>query len=185
VDGPLDELYLLDPEEDDPLEYEPERHRMEFPDLVTYEETEDGETVRQIHPVPYIAGIAALGFSYLIGNVVAGTGLLGLLVGGLLLFTFKVLEPVEGRLEASLAPVHYNHAVATMLTHARGLADAKSWDDWFRNYARSEAESHADRQDLMDDRSDSQLEELFDRYVGESADAPTRDSDSEGASADD
>ncbi|WP_256288790.1 hypothetical protein [Halobellus inordinatus] len=186
VDGPIEELYLLDPEDPDPLEYEPERHSIEFPDLITYEETEDGDVRRQIHPVPYFAGGSALGFSALAGSMLAGSWPLGLFVGGFGLFAFKIARPKDGRLFANLAPIHYHHAVASMLTHARGLADAKSWDDWFRNYAESEAESHADRKELLDDRSESQMERLFDRYVGsDTGDSPVRDTDSEEAPADD
>ncbi|WP_435145926.1 hypothetical protein [Halobaculum sp. P14] len=187
VDGPIEELYLLDPEDDDPLEYEPEHHSIEFPDLVTYEETEDGETVRKLHPVPWIAGGAALGFSWLAGALAAGSGLLGLFVGGLSLFAFKIAKPRDGKLAANLAPIHYHHAVASMLTHARGLADAKSWDDWYRRYTESEADSHADRKELLDDRSESQMEQLFDRYVNDGAgDDPIRESaDGEEAPADD
>jgi len=94
-------------------------------------------------------------------------------------------SPRDGYLEADLAPIHYHHAVASMLTHARGLADAKSWDDWFRNYAESEAETHADRKELLDDRSESQMEQLYNRYVQDGRrDAPVRDRDEE-APADD
>jgi hypothetical protein len=171
VDGPIEELYLLDPEDEDPMDYDPESHAIEFPDLITYDE--DGTT--QLHPVPWLAGLGALGFSWLAGDLIAGSGVLGLFIGAVLVFATKVARPREGELFANLAPIHYHHAVGTMLTHARGLADAKSWDDWFRNYAESEAESHADRKELLDDRSESQLEELYDRYVGQSAgDAPVK-----------
>lgn len=163
VDGPLEEMYLLDPEDDDPLQYEPEHHAIEFPDLVTY----DDEGNAQYHPVPYLAGLGALAFSWLGSQLLTGSGLLGLFVGGLVLFATKIAKPRSGELLANLAPLHYHHAVGSMLTHARGLADAKSWDDWFRNYAESEAESHADRKELLDDRSESQLEQLYNRYVGE------------------
>nr|WP_193570193.1 hypothetical protein [Halorussus sp. JP-T4] len=171
VDGPIDELYLLDPEDPDPMEYQPEHHAIEFPDLVTY----DDEGNATYHPVPYLMGIGALGFSWVAGQLAAGSGLLGLFVGGVILFATRIAKPRKGRFFANLAPVHYHHAVGTMLTHARGLADAKSWEDWFKNYAESEAESHADRKELLDDRSESQLEQLYDRYVGEgSSDAPVR-----------
>lgn len=186
VDGPIEELYLLDPEEEEPLDYEPEHHAIEFPDLITYDE--DGNT--RIHPVPYLAGGLALAFSWAVGTLATGSGILGLLAGGLVLFAFKLAQPRDGRLDADLAPLHYHHAVASMLTHARGLADAKSWDEWFKNYAESEADSHADRKELLDDRSESQLEQLFDRYVGrsEAEDAPVRDrggNSAQGGSADD
>ena len=164
VDGPLEEMYLLDPEDDEPLKYQPEHHAIEFPPLVEYDE--DGN--RTIYPVPWLAGGAALGFSALAGQLAAGAPLLGLFVGGLALFAFKIAKPRDGLLEANLAPIHYHHAVGSMLTHARGLADAKSWDDWFRNYAESEAASHADRKDLLDDRSESQLDQLYSRYVKDS-----------------
>lgn len=182
VDGPIEELYLLDPESESPLEYEPERHEIRFPELIT--EDEDG--TRRLQPVPYLMGGLGLGFSWLAGNLLAGSGLLGLFLGAIAIFAFKIATPIDGRLFADLAPIHYHHAVASMLTHARGLADAKSWDDWFRNYAESEAESHADRKDLMDDRASSQMETLFERYVGETDDAPIRrNGDDEGVSADD
>ncbi|WP_238392200.1 voltage-gated chloride channel family protein [Halorussus amylolyticus] len=182
VDGPIEELYLLDPEDDDPLEYTPEHHVLEFPDLVTY----DDEGNRQIHPVPYVAGFSALGMSWMAGQLAAGSGLLGVFLGGLGIFAVKVAKPRDGRLYANLAPIHYHHAVGSMLTHARGLADAKSWDDWFRNYAESEAETHADRKELMDDRSESQLDQLYKRYVAKDGaeDGPVRDNSQE-ASADD
>ena len=181
VEGPVEEMYLLDPEQDQPLEYQPEHHRIQWPDLVTYEETEDGETVRKFHPVPWIAGGLGLGLSWLLGTVLTGSGALGLLVGAVAIFATKIARPKDGYLRADLAPLHYHHAVASMLTHARGLADAKSWDEWFTNYAESEAESHADRQELLDDRSESQMDQIFQRYVGEGGaeDAPVRGRGSE------
>ncbi|GAA3865798.1 hypothetical protein GCM10022627_15130 [Haloarcula argentinensis] len=179
VDGPIDELYLMDPEDEEPLEYVPEHHAIEFPDLVTYEETEDGDVIRHYHPVPWIAGGLTLGAGWVGSQLLTGSGLLGLAVAGLGLFAFKIARPRDGELSANLAPLHYHHAVGSMLTHARGLADAKSWDEWFRNYAESEAESHADRKELLDDRSESQMDEIYNRYVAQSdGDAPVRNGDS-------
>lgn len=172
VDGPIEELYLLDPEDDDPIEYLPEHHSIEWPDLVTYDD--DGNV--QIHPVPYLAGGFALAVSWMAGALLAGSGLLGLFVGALAIFATKIAQPRDGRLFARLAPVHYHHAVGSMLTHARGLADAKSWDDWFRSYAESEADKKAERKDLLEDRSQTQMERITDRYLGEANDddAPVR-----------
>ncbi|QHS18379.1 hypothetical protein GWK26_11850 [haloarchaeon 3A1-DGR] len=184
VDGPLEEIYLLDPEADEPLQYEPEHHALEWPDLVTYDD--DGN--RRIHPVPWVAGAAALGMGWLGGSLLTGSGPLGLFTVGLALFAFKVARPRDGELFANLAPIHYHHAVAAMLTHAKGVADAKSWDEWYTEYVRESASTQADKSELLDDRSKSQMDELFDRYVeaGES-DAPIRDdgASSGEASADD
>jgi hypothetical protein len=178
VDGPIEELYLLDPEDDEPLAYEPEHHEIGLPNLLEYE---DGDLVG-VHPAPYLLGIGALGLSWLAGQVLTGSGVLGLLVGGLLVFAVGVARPTAGRLFANLAPVHYHHAVSAMLTHAQGLGEARAWEDWFRQYAESEADKKADKKALTDDRSKSQMERLFDRYVGDTdADAPTRS----GGSADD
>lgn len=183
VDGPIEELFLLDPEAEDPLEYEPEHHTLEWPDLITYDE--DGN--RQLHPVPWLAGLATLGFSYVAGGALLGNSALGLLAAGLGIFAFKIAQPREGRLHANLAPVHYNHAVAGMLTHARRLGEAKNWQDWFREYTESEAARDADTRELKDDRARTQLEEISSRYLNSNQDAPTRGSreDDQEAPADD
>ncbi|MFB6368438.1 MAG: hypothetical protein ABEJ00_02385, partial [Gemmatimonadota bacterium] len=178
VDGPIEELYLLDPEADEPLQYQPEHHAIEWPDLITTEETEDGEIVRHYNLVPWIAGGLALGAGWVAGQLLTGSGLLGLLVAGIGLFATKIARPRDGQLWADLAPLHYHHAVASMLTHAQGLADAKSWEEWFKSYAESEAESHADRTELLDERSESQMDEIFSRYVQQDAEAPVRDNGS-------
>jgi len=169
VDGPIQELYLLDPEEEEPVEYQPEHHRLEIPDLLEYDE--DGN-LAAVHPAPYILGAGFLGLSWLAGQVLTGTGTLGLLVGGVVLLATKIATPVEGRLYAKLAPLHYNHALSAMLTHAQQLSEAKSWQDWFEEATKEKASRAADKKDLEDNKSQSQLEELFDRYVG---DAPERD----------
>lgn len=182
VDGPLDELYLLDPEDEEPLDYVPEHHEVSIPPLM--ERDEEGRL--NLYLMPYIAGLAALGMGWVAGSVLTGSGLLGVLVAGLGLFATKIAKPREGRLWANLAPVHYNHAVGAMLTHARGLSNAKGWEDWFRNYAESEAETQADRQELLDDRSESQMDQLYKRYVGDGEeDAPIRSNSDQEASTDD
>lgn len=162
VDGPIEELYLLDPEADEPLEYEPERHELSIPDLLEYDE--DGNRVA-IHPTPYLMGLGALGFSWLAGSALTGSGILGLLVGAVVLIATKVATPVDGHLFARLAPAHYHHAVGAMLTHAQELGNAKAWDDWYESYVESEADKKADKKDLTDRRSQSQMDRLFDRYT--------------------
>ncbi|MFB6367995.1 MAG: hypothetical protein ABEJ00_00025, partial [Gemmatimonadota bacterium] len=57
--------------------------------------------------------------------------------------------------------------VGTMLTHAEKLGEAKAWEDLFRDLSREKAENKADKKDLADQRSESQLDQLFNRHVGE------------------
>lgn len=172
TEGPIEELYLLDPDEEEPLEYKPERHEWRLPNLLKYDE--DGN-LQKVKPVPYILGIGFLGFSWVLGQTATGSGLLGLTVGGFLLAVTKIARPVDGKMFANLAPVHYNHAVASMLTHAKGLGEAKAWDDWFRQYQESEAEKDANVAELEDEGQVSQMEQLFNRYVGKAESAPTRE----------
>ena len=183
VDGPLEEMYLLDPEQEDPLEYTPEHHSIEWPDLVTYDE----EGNRRLHPVPWLAGGLVLGMGWLGGSLLTGSGALGLFTVGLALFATKIARPRDGKLFADLAPIHYHHAVAAMLTHARGVADAKAWDEWYGEYVQSEASKQADKSELLEDRTESQMDELFNRYVDDGeTEPPTRDTSSDTeASADD
>ena len=178
TEGPIEELYLLDPDEEEPLEYRSERHEFRIPNLLEYD---DEGNLQGINLVPYILGAGWLGFSWLIGQTLAASGLLGLTIGSFLLAITKIARPVDGKMKASLAPVHYSHAVAAMLTHAKGLGEAKAWDDWFRNYAESEAEKDAQVAELEEDRQTSQMQRLFDRYVGKTNDTPTR---SEGSTDD-
>jgi hypothetical protein len=183
VDGPIEELYLLDPEAEEPLEYEPESHEFGLPDLLEYDE--EGNLVA-VHPTPYLLGGGWLGLTALAGDVLANSWPLGLFVGGFALLVTKVARPSAGRFYADLAPVHYHHAVGAMLTHATELGDAKAWQEWFLNYTESEAENAAEKKDLADDRSTTQLEQLFSRYVGEDdTDTPTRSSAGGEASGDD
>lgn len=178
TEGPIDELYLLDPSEEEPVDYQPERHEWRLPDLLEY----DDEGNVKIHPIPYLLGIGFLGLSWLTGKTLTGSGLLGLTIGGFLLAITKVARPVDGKMVANLAPVHYNHAVASMLTHAKGLGEAQAWDDWFRRFQESEAEKDAQAAELEDSRQMTQMEKIYDRYMGKSDDAPTRSAE---GSADD
>jgi hypothetical protein len=185
--GPYEELYLLDPEDEEPMEYRPEHHELEIPELLEYEETEDGETeLVSVNLGTYLMGAGALVISYIGGGLILGSNVLGLLVGAGVLTTWKLLKPVAGRLEANLAPIHYHRAVGTMLTHAEKLGEAKAWEELYRDLTREKAENKADKKDLADQRSESQLDQLFKRHTGESG-GPVGQVSSEGSegSADD
>jgi hypothetical protein len=167
--GPYEELYLLHPEDEEPLEYRPEHHELQVPELLEYEETEDGESeLVSVNAGTYLFGAGALVVSYLAGGYLVGSEVLGLLVGAGVLTAWKLYRPVQGSLEANLAPIHYHRAVGTMLTHAEKLGQAKAWEELYRDLTREKAQNKADKKDLADQRSESQLDQLFDRHTGES-----------------
>jgi hypothetical protein len=173
-EGPYEELYLLHPEDEEPLQYEPEHHELTLPELIEHEEveveTEDGTkttTRRRVHIRPYVLGLGWLGASAGIGKLVAQSPIMGLLLGAGALTAVKIARPISGELRANLAPLHYHRALATMLTHADGLSEAKAWDTLFRDLAEERAENKADKAELHDEQSTSQLDQLFDRFTGE------------------
>jgi len=172
--GPYEELYLLHPEDEEPLQYQPEHHELTLPELIEHEEvevdTEEGvetTTQRRVHLRPYLLGIGWLGASAGIGKLLAQSPILGLLLGAGALTAVKIARPISGELSANLAPLHYHRALATMLTHADGLSEAKAWDTLFRDLAEERAENKADKAELRDEQSTSQLDQLFDRFTGE------------------
>jgi len=170
-EGPYEELYLLHPEDEEPLQYEPERHELTLPELIEHEEVEleDGGTTtrRRVHLRPYVLGLGWLGASAGIGKLILQSPILGLLIGAGMLTAVKIARPISGELRANLAPLHYHRALATMLTHADGLSEAKAWDTLFRDLAEERAENKADKAELQDEQSTSQLDQLFDRFTGE------------------
>jgi hypothetical protein len=166
--GPYEELYLLDPEDEEPMEYRPEGHELEIPELLEYEENEEGEKeLVSVNLGTYLFGAGALVVAYLAGGYLVGSSVLGLLVGAGVLTAWKLFQPKAGELEANLAPIHYHRAVGTMLTHAEKLGQAKAWEELYRDLTREKAENKADKKDLADQRSESQLDQLFDRHTGE------------------
>lgn len=178
--GPYDEAYLLDPEDDSPYEYRPPDLKPQLPDLYTYEEVETaaGETeVRRTWNLrPYLAGVAALSFSWLVGGLVFASGALGLVCGAVILYIWKVWKPVEGIAHMTLAPMQYNPAIGAMLTHAKGLGNAKTWQDWYHRAVEGEAERNIEQKGLQDDATATQAQKVYESYLGssESGDLPAR-----------
>jgi hypothetical protein len=170
--GPYEELFFLHPEDDEALSYEPERHELKLPELIEHEEIglEDGETEtrRNLNVAPWILGLGWLGATWFGGQLLVGSSTLGVLLGAGALVAFKIARPVSGHLKANLAPLHYHRAVGTMLQHAEGVSEAKAWDTLFRELSEEKAENKADKSDLADEASSSQLDQLFDRYTGRS-----------------
>lgn len=168
--GPYDEAFLLDPEAEDPYRYRPEGFEWSWPDLATWEEVPqpDGTTAmeRRWNLKPYIAGIAALGFSWVLGGLVFASNALGLVVGAGLLIALKIYQPVEGVAQAKLAPLHYHTAVGTMLTHAKKLGDAKAWQDLYHDLVSENAKNRADDKNLADAGSRTQAQAVAEEYLG-------------------
>lgn len=174
-EGPYEELYFLHPQDDEALEYEPEHHQLALPELLEHEEVEleDGsvETRRNLNLGPWLLGAGWLAGSWFGGSLLVGSSTLGVLVGGAALVAAKVARPVSGRLYANLAPLHYHRALGAMLTHAEGVSEAKAWDTLFKELSEEKAENQADKAELADEASSSQLDQLFDRYTSRSEDA--------------
>lgn len=161
--GPYEELYVLDAEDDVPLEYEPESHRFEFPELVSRDE--HGNVDVNFRSI--IGGLFVLATSWLAGKVLLASAPLGLLIGAALLFIVKIAQPDQGYLRAHLAPVHYGNAMATMFQHAKRIGDAGSWEQLFDELSTEKAENRAERQQLQDRKTTSQTEEIVNEFVGD------------------
>lgn len=169
--GPYDEIYLLDPEADEPLEYRAERHEFEFPTIIEYGEDEDGN--RQFEGVnlaPLVLGGAALWGANLFGKLLFDSAALGLLLGGVLLIGWKVWTPKQGRFLARLAPIQYNHVLGTMLMHAQKLGDAKNWQRMYTRMIEQETEHQLEEKELDDAGTRSQFRTVTDRYLGNGQD---------------
>ncbi|WP_336361798.1 hypothetical protein [Haladaptatus sp. ZSTT2] len=160
--GPYSELYLLDPETDSPAAYQPESHSIEFPEL----RYKDDDGTMRTNWRAILGGIAGLSASYLLGSLLLDSGVIGLLVGGGILFVWKVAAPVPGFFRVKLAPVHYGNALATIINHADKLGDVKSWDSLFEMHHREKAANKADNKALAGKASASQMDEIAERYVG-------------------
>jgi len=168
--GPYRELFILDPEDDDPIDYKGEGHRFEFPELVGRDE--NGRIT--INTRAILGGGFALGLSYLLGKFLLASGLLGLTVGAVLLFVGKVAQPDPGHLKANLAPIHYGNALSTLFGHAKALGEARTWEDLYDEVTAEKASNKAEKQRLNDRRSTSQTDEIVDEFVGDQ-EAPADD----------
>jgi hypothetical protein len=170
-EGPYRELYILDPEDDEPIDYKGESHRYEFPEL--FPRDEDGNMT--VNTRALIGGGFALGVSYLLGSVLLASGMLGLLLGSLVLFVTKIAKPDPGHLRANLAPVHYGNALSTLFGHAKAIGEARTWEDLYDEVTTEKAGNKAEKQRLTDRRTTSQTEEIMTEYVGDDQEAPADD----------
>ena len=161
--GPYRELFILDPEDDDPIDYKGEGHRFEFPELVGRDE--DGRIM--VNTRALLGGGFALGLSFLLGKFLLASGLLGLTIGAVLLFVAKVSTPDPGHLKANLAPIHYGNALSTLFGHAKALGEARTWEDLHDEITKEKASNKAEKQRLNDRRSTSQTDEIVDEFVGD------------------
>ncbi|ELZ84927.1 hypothetical protein C454_02825 [Haloferax gibbonsii ATCC 33959] len=160
--GPYEELFFLDPESQTPVEYEPERHEIRFPELISRDE----EGRLDVNATAILGGVTALGASWLLGSVLLDSPSLGLLIGGGVLFATKVMRPVSGRFGVDLAPVHYGNALAAMLKHADQIGDVKSWETLFDRFHAEKAENKAENKALSDRAEASQMDTVTRRYIG-------------------
>jgi len=169
--GPYRELFILDPEDDDPIDYKGEGHRFEFPELVGRDE--NGRIT--INTRAILGGGFALGLSYLLGKFLLASGLLGLTVGAVLLFVGKVAQPDPGHLKANLAPIHYGNALSTLFGHAKALGEARTWEDLYDEVTAEKASNKAEKQRITDRRTTSQADEIVGEFVGDDQEAPDDD----------
>jgi hypothetical protein len=160
--GPYEELYFLDPEADVPLEYRPESHAFELPDLIYRDD--DGNL--NVNAKAIVGGLGALAASGLAGMLLLGSAPIGLLVSGSLLAVWKLYLPNEGWFKVRLAPVHYGNVLMTVLNHADKLGDLKSWETVFEEWHREKAENKAENKAIADRASASQMDQVADRFVG-------------------
>ncbi|AFK18637.1 hypothetical protein E6P09_07625 [Haloferax mediterranei ATCC 33500] len=173
--GPYEELFFLDPESPNPVEYEAERHEIRFPDLIIRDE--DGNA--NVNAKAIIGGLAALGASWLLGDVLLDSASIGLLIGGFVLFVTKVMRPVEGRFGVDLAPVHYGNALATLLRHADQIGNVKSWETLFDRFHAEKAENKAENKALSDRAEASQMDTVAKRYLGDDGQRASTDGGSD------
>jgi len=169
--GPYRELFILDPEDDDPIDYKGEGHRFEFPELVGRDE--NGRIT--INTRAILGGGFALGLSYLLGKFLLASGLLGLTVGAVLLFVGKVAQPDPGHLKANLAPIHYGNALSTLFGHAKALGEARTWEDLYDEVTAEKASNKAEKQRITDRRTTSQADEIVGEFVGDDQEDPADD----------
>lgn len=166
-EGPYRELYLLDPEDDDPIDYEGEGHRFDWPEIVSRDEHGN----RNYNIRALLGGGLALGLSYAVGSALLSNGVLGLAIGGTAMIVIGVLKPDPGHLKANLAPVHYGNALAGLFSHAEAIGEARTWEDLFDEVTKEKAENKAEKQEIADRRTTSQAETIMENYVDEGAEA--------------
>ena len=168
--GPYREMFILDPEDDDPIDYKTEGHRFEFPELIG----RDADGRISINTRAIFGGAFALGLSFGLGSVLLNNGILGLTIGGVVLMVAKIAQPDPGHLKANLAPIHYGNALSTLFGHAKALGEARTWEDLYDEVTSEKAGNKAEKQRLSDRRATSQTEEIIGEYVGDQ-EAPADD----------
>lgn len=167
--GPFDEAFFMDPESDDPYRHDPISLEPSLPPIKKPVpiETENGTEVRHEWNIgPYGIGLGALLTSYLAGGFILGTNIGGLLIGIVLVTLFGVLEPDEGDAQIDLAPMHYGSAVAAMITHAKKLGNAKTWQEMYYEKSEEEAKNRAQESTLQAGSEMSQAQAVYNEFTG-------------------
>jgi len=163
-EGPYEYVWLLDPEDDNPLDYKAEGFSLEFPKLMWH----DKEGRRNINLRAILGGPLVLGIGALAGYALVESAILGTLVAAVGLFTYGVITPTPGHLRANLAAAQYGNSLAWLIDHASTLGDIKSWESLFTRYHADKAEEKAKERELQDEASAAQIDKLAGRYLGDS-----------------
>lgn len=179
--GPYDKAFVLDPEapESEVMQAEAERHEWNWPDYVWRDENGWHIDFKAISGT-----VVALGMSLGIGQLALGNPLVGLVVGVGVLSLWRVATPADGHLEVKLAPAHYSRALATVLSHAEEIGDARSLEYWVSETAETKMDKALDRKDLTDEQAASQMGKITERHIAGASDQTSENTSTEG-SADD
>ncbi|WP_135304120.1 hypothetical protein [Haloarcula amylovorans] len=116
IDGKWDELFLVDPEADELLFYEPEGWTIDWPPL---DREHAGEWVA-------VVGAVGLAFGSVHYGIASALAVTTVTVAGLAVWA---LHPTDGLAAVQPAPVHLRTAFGTMVAYAEDVDDAKRFDE--------------------------------------------------------
>ena len=176
-----DEVFLCDPREDEPIDYEKGGVTLSFPDVLDWPETED-ELVAGRWPIPSVAwgpligAFVFVGLAYWLGLQLFNEGFA--ITFGLLAALATVVKPLAGRAEPNLAPGQYGSLIENLIQHARDFEDAVNREYWKSEALEEKAEKRAERVREREDEDRTTFEKITDELAppeegaGETSDGP-------------
>jgi hypothetical protein len=172
-----EELYLIDPTAEEPIDYEKPSWSI---DVLSWPDREED------HPLPsWVPSVDVLPLSIAAAIVVLGRGIgeawfasggFGAAIAAVVALLY-LASPVDGRAVVELAPAHYDSVVANMLQVSEKFEEVADREYFKQEYYKEKGRNLADRKKKQEAKEQSELEAVLEELTGESADRPGVPSD--------
>lgn len=135
-----DEIFFVDPEAEDLIEYSPPGFEFDLPDLS-----------REAWALVAVSTIGAAGLTYQLGSRIGLLAYIGAALIGLFVVAKFYISTTDGFAHIEPAPMHFRQAFASTLMLSQGVADAHTIEDAKRQARMEKLKTRQDAQDDLDD----------------------------------